>query len=136
MQRTLLSLSGRLDLLLSQSSAAGGGDDDEGAGGGAAPRVVYEESGSEDGGAEVDVEDAFAPRGGDSGSDDELGDFEVRGAPLQLLLLLQCTVLFASAAVRRCGAAGGSARCSASLQGARHSLALPLNPASPYPPPG
>ncbi|KIY93949.1 hypothetical protein MNEG_14012 [Monoraphidium neglectum] len=80
MQRTLLSLSGRLDLLLAQSApGGGGGDDDDGApAGAAAPRVVYEESGSEDGGAEVEVEDAFAPRGlgSDEDEDSDEGDLD------------------------------------------------------------
>ncbi|KAI8470283.1 MAG: hypothetical protein J3K34DRAFT_521515 [Monoraphidium minutum] len=69
MQRAVVSLAGRLDLLLAQSAAP---DDDGGPpGGAAAPRVVYEESGSEDGGGEVEVEDAFAPRGLGSDEDED-----------------------------------------------------------------
>ncbi|GBF87916.1 hypothetical protein Rsub_00628 [Raphidocelis subcapitata] len=78
MQRTLQSLSGRLDLLLAQSAPQQAGDDDSGA---PVPAAVYEEGSSdaEGDGAEVEVEDAFAPR--EAGSDsDEFEDDDGEGS--------------------------------------------------------
>jgi U3 small nucleolar RNA-associated protein 5 len=68
MQRTLLSLSGRLDLLMVQArarTAAGAGCEEEGEEGG--PQAVFQEASSD---GEVEVEDPFAA-GADS--EDELG---------------------------------------------------------------
>lgn len=71
MQRILLSLSGRLDLLLAQmprhhDQGVQGSADDELTS--TAPRVVYQESDSEE---EVEVEDAFAATAADEDDDED-----------------------------------------------------------------